>query len=211
MVSEFTALGARRASAGLKPAGARRFFSASAGLARHLFLLLAWTALAGCATPREAPGDAKRLAACLAGLPGVKAEEAALAAETACQRSAELAREYRVVRPAVWHNVLVNWGVKSRGLCYHWAEDLEASLGRLRLSTLQVRRGVARKDTRREHNCVVLTATGQSFTNGIVLDAWRHSGRLYWVPVSEDRYPWREGALTYSTNFPPAFPEQPRP
>jgi hypothetical protein len=39
---------------------------------------------------------------------------------------------------------------------------------------------------------VVLTAPGQAFDQGIVLDAWRHSGRLCWSPVQEDKYPWIE-------------------
>ena len=55
-----------------------------------------------------------------------------------------------------------------------------------------MRRGVARLETRREHSSVVLTAPGQPFDEGIVLDAWRHSGRLYWGAVKTDKYPWIE-------------------
>ncbi|HOC52079.1 MAG TPA: hypothetical protein PKI07_13410, partial [Verrucomicrobiota bacterium] len=50
-------------------------------------------------------------------------------------------------------------------------------------------------ETRREHSSVVLTAPGQPFEQGIVLDAWRRSGRLYWSGVKEDKYPWIEGRL----------------
>jgi hypothetical protein len=96
------------------------------------------------------------------------------------------------VRPAIWHNVLVNSGVRKRGLCYQWSDDLSAKLDSLHLNNLQVRRGVARLETRREHSSVVLTAPGQAFDQGIVLDAWRHSGRLYWGPVKADKYPWIE-------------------
>ena len=118
--------------------------------------------------------------------------EATLAAETACSYSLELARQYHAVRPAIWGNVLVNFGLRKRGLCYQWADDLSAKLESLHLRTLKVRRGVARLETRREHSSVVLTAPGQAFDRGIVLDAWRHSGRLFWCPVKEDRYPWTE-------------------
>jgi hypothetical protein len=104
----------------------------------------------------------------------------------------ELAREYRVVHPAIFHNVLVNIGVRKRGLCFQWADDLSAKLESLHLRTLRLRRGVARLDTRREHSSVVLTAPGQAFDRGIVLDAWRHSGRLFWSGVKEDKYPWIE-------------------
>jgi len=115
-----------------------------------------------------------------------------LTAETACAYSLELARQYRVVRPAIWHNVLVNLGLRERGLCFQWADDLSGKLESLHLRTLKVRRGVARLETRREHSSVVLTAPGQAFNQGIVLDAWRHSGRLYWCGVKEDKYPWIE-------------------
>ena len=149
--------------------------------------------LSGCATPRTPGAPPDDLAAQLRGLsPAVDPQEASLTAETACAYSLELAREYHVVRPPVLHNVLVNWGLKKRGLCFQWADDLSAKLNSLRLRTLQVRRGVARLDTRREHNSVVLTACGQPFDQGIVLDAWRHSGRLYWCPVKSDKYPWLE-------------------
>jgi hypothetical protein len=115
-----------------------------------------------------------------------------MVAERAYSCSAQLAREYRVVRPPILHNVLVNLGLRKRGLCFHWADDLSASLESLQLHTLQLHHSVAHLDTRREHSSVVLTASGQPFDEGIVLDAWRHSGRLYWVSVKQDRYPWIE-------------------
>ena len=119
-------------------------------------------------------------------------QEATLAAETAYSYSLELAGQYHVVRPAIWHNMLVNLGLRERGLCFQWADDLSAKLESLHLRTLQVRRGAARLETRREHSSVVMTAPGQAFDQGIVLDAWRHSGHLYWCPLKEDKYPWIE-------------------
>jgi hypothetical protein len=122
--------------------------------------------------------------------PSVNQREAAVAAETAHTRSLELARAYRVVRPAILHNMLVNCGLKERGLCYHWAEDLYAKLYSLNLRTLVLHRGVARPNTLREHNAVVITALGQPFEDGVVLDAWRDCGRLCWPYVQQDKYPW---------------------
>lgn len=127
--------------------------------------------------------------------PTVEEEEAWRLAECASTYSRELAQEYRVVRPAVFHNFLVNIGIRKRGLCYQWAEDLLAKLETLNLTTLELRWGMARAGTVREHNCVVVTAPGRPFEEGIVLDAWRHSGRLVWAPVAGDRYPWVEGVL----------------
>lgn len=146
---------------------------------------------AGCVSPGHRSSPPAGLAECLRQLdPSVDASEAALAAETACSYSAELGREYRVVWPPIWHNFLVNIGLRKRGLCYQWADDLSAKLETLHLCTLELHRGVARLDTPREHSSVVLTAWGQPFDQGIVLDAWRHSGRLYWAGVKQDKYPW---------------------
>ncbi len=68
----------------------------------------------------------------------------------------------------------------------------------LRLTTLELHWAEARPRTLREHNSVVITARGTPFLEGIVLDGWRNSGRLYWSPVALDRsYPWRENDTGY--------------
>ncbi len=126
-----------------------------------------------------------------------------MAAVTAQTYSLDLARQYRVVRPAIFHNVLVNLGVRKRGLCFQWADDLTAKLQSLNLRTLQLHRGVARLDTRREHSSVVLTSPGQPFDEGVVLDAWRHSGRIFWGDVKRDHYPWKEVELAAEAGPPP--------
>ena len=148
----------------------------------------------GCASYRQPVISSAGLAERLRGLsPSVDRQEAALTAETACVYSLELARQYRAVRPAWWNNVLINSGLKERGLCYEYANDLAAKLESLHVRTLAVRRGVASLNTRLESNCLVLTAPGQPFDQGIVLDAWRYEGRLHWCAVKEDKkYPWVE-------------------
>jgi hypothetical protein len=37
-----------------------------------------------------------------------------------------------------------------------------------------------------ESNCLVVTARNQPFQDGIVLDAWRKGGRLFWCPLKKD-------------------------
>jgi hypothetical protein len=37
-----------------------------------------------------------------------------------------------------------------------------------------------------------VTAKGQPFRDGILLDCWRHSGHLFWSAVAIDNYPWVE-------------------
>jgi hypothetical protein len=128
--------------------------------------------------------------------PTVAETDAHLAARCAVEYSAQLAGEYRVVRPALFHNFLVNTRFKKRGLCFQWTEDLLAQLQSLKLSTLKLHWGIARAGTPREHNSVVVTAPGEPFERGLVLDPWRRSGRLTWALVKDDKYPWEEGELS---------------
>jgi hypothetical protein len=119
--------------------------------------------------------------------------EAGRVAETAIGYSAELAAEYRLVRPAALHNLFVRMGFKDRGLCYHWTADLLRRLQSLNLKSYQLYWAVAHRGSElREHNSVVITARGHAFEDGIVLDPWRNSGDLYWTRVNTDHYPWRE-------------------
>ncbi|MEJ5357615.1 MAG: hypothetical protein WHT06_02975 [Desulfobacterales bacterium] len=123
--------------------------------------------------------------------PGVDREEAGRAARAAIAASRRLAAAYRVSPPARWHNLLVQLGARERGLCYHWTEDLMQEMQALGLRTLEMHWGVAHRGSDlREHNSVVVTAAGRPFAEGLVLDPWRESGRLVWVRVREDRYPW---------------------
>ncbi|MBW2486080.1 MAG: hypothetical protein JRE88_13425 [Deltaproteobacteria bacterium] len=123
--------------------------------------------------------------------PAVDPIEARQVAETAIRESAILAEEYQLIRPAVAHNLLIAIGIKERGLCYQWAEDLMERLEALALKSFQLHWAVAyRGSNLREHNCVVVTAAGQPFSKGILFDPWRHSGNLYWTPVVKDSYPW---------------------
>lgn len=123
--------------------------------------------------------------------PAVDPIEARRVAETAIRESAILAEEYQLVRPAVAHNLLIAIGIKERGLCYQWAEDLMKRLEALELESFQLHWAVAyRGSDLREHNCVVITVSGQPFAKGILFDPWRHSGNLYWTPVVKDSYPW---------------------
>lgn len=120
----------------------------------------------------------------------VNADEAGLLAKTAMDESAALAREYRPVQPAWFNNVLVNAGCRKRGLCYHWSNDLFPTLHKLALKSLDLHLAVTRMDTRHEHNCIIVTARNQSLEKGIVLDAWRRGGRLWFAPAAQDKYFW---------------------
>jgi hypothetical protein len=164
-------------------------------------LLLALVLTSGCAATRPSTvmGEAQ-IAAKIASLQGsleglgqgADPVEARRAAEAAVTRSLRLAEEYRVVPPARWHNLLIQMGLRDRGLCYHWTEDLMAHLQALHLANYELHWGVAHPGSDlREHNSVVVTALNQPFEKGLVLDPWRNSGELTWVRVEEDAYPWQ--------------------
>jgi hypothetical protein len=135
--------------------------------------------------------------------PSVRMDEAERFAHTAYVTSRRLAREYRVVFPPALNNILVNTGARKRGLCYQWTEDLLRALDALKLETLELHWGEAFARTFSENNGVVVTARGQPFEQGIVLDAWRYQGQLYWGPVRRDpeHYPWKENKAQYDRIF----------
>jgi hypothetical protein len=135
--------------------------------------------------------------------PTVRVDEAERLAQCAYVTSRQLAREYRVVFPPALNNILINTGGRKRGLCYQWTEDLLHQLDALKLETLELHWGEAFARTFSENNGVVVTAKGQPFGQGIVLDAWRYQGRLYWGPVRKDPegYPWKENKAQFDRVF----------
>lgn len=147
-------------------------------------------------TTAPEPGLEARIAALSAALnqlgPGTNPAEAARIARAAVLYPMHLANEYRLVSPPLLHNTLVNSGLRPRGLCREWTEDLLDHLAALDLRSFDLYWGVAHKGSYYgEHSSVIVTAKGQPFEEGIVLDGWRDSGRLYWGRVREDRYPWQ--------------------
>ena len=90
-----------------------------------------------------------------------------------------LAKQYRLIRPALFQNLLINTGIRERGFCYHWAGDLLQALQQLNPKKFQLHWGVAHDRKLTEHNSVVITAPAAPFETGLVLDGWRHAGKLY--------------------------------
>jgi hypothetical protein len=141
--------------------------------------------------PAKDSAKAGELAKQLAALsPRVDPSEAKLLAEDAYATVARLRREYQMFGTPIFNNFLVYHGLKKRGYCYQWTEDLLLALDTLKLKTLELHWGEAHAGTWMENNCLVVTAKGQSFDRGMVLDCWRHFGHLRWnlVPSDEDRY-----------------------
>lgn len=123
--------------------------------------------------------------------PSVSAKEAEALATAAVERAAQLNREWRPAHFPWINNFLVNAGLRRQGLCHQWREALYPALHALHPRTLDLHLAAARRATLREHNGIVVSAHGQPFGTGIILDAWRSGGILQWSPVRTDHYPWK--------------------
>lgn len=105
-----------------------------------------------------------------------------------------LANEYDLVTPPSFQNYLVNQKQRERGLCHHWAKDILAYLKKEDYPSLGIYEVVSNKgEYFFEHHAISITAKGQPFHEGIVLDAWRNSGVLFFTRIKEDpQYQWQE-------------------
>jgi len=125
--------------------------------------------------------------------PTVSPEEARQVAYTAYMTGRELHREWRVAWLPGIQNFLVNIGKRKGGLCFQWATELLVRLDALKLQTLELHWAESGPNTGAEHNVIVVTARGQPFGEGILLDLWRYSGTLVWTHVGTDPdYRWAE-------------------
>jgi len=122
----------------------------------------------------------------------VDPNEAERAAYLAYTYTLQLREEYNVTTSPIIHNAKVNNGFRARGICVHWAEDIEARLNAEQFETLQVHRAIAEgSELRIDHSTAIISARGESMNDGIVLDGWRKAGYLFWSPTLEDtRYFW---------------------
>ncbi len=125
--------------------------------------------------------------------PTVSPDEARRVAYAAYMTGLELRREWRVVWLPGVQNLLVNMGARKGGLCFQWATELLVRLDALKLQTLELHWAESFAKTSGEHNVIVVTARGQAFEKGILLDNWRYSGQLVWTQVGMDpEYHWTE-------------------
>jgi hypothetical protein len=153
---------------------------------RRLFSIFAVLLLASAVQAKD-ERSIKDLAKALAALgPDVDPAEAQAVSVTAHTTARKLARDYRVVLNPEFTVFLVNIGMRKRGWCGHWAQDIGARLKELNLKTLVLHWGVAFDKTSSENNCIVVTARNQRFQDGIIIDGWRRAGRLFWCPVIKD-------------------------
>ncbi|WP_432689221.1 hypothetical protein [Pseudooceanicola sp. C21-150M6] len=171
-----------------------------------MIVSLGMLALAACApAPQDGVASSQSrvtaLAQAIAELgPDVDPDEAARAAEIAITYPLQLRQDYGVTDPPLVHNTKVNMGLRPRGLCWHWAEDMENRLAAEGFRTLDLHRAIANATTFLiDHSTVVISARGDTMEQGIVLDPWRNSGTLFWSRVPEDpRYVWERREAVFA-------------
>jgi len=161
----------------------------------RLSIFVLTLALASCVnvgTPAERQAKAQRLSHDLQQLsPKVSATEANRLATTAIEESAKLSADFKPFIHPWMNNGLVNTGLRQRGLCYQWRDDLFPHLFRLNLKTMDLHLVASKRDTWMEHHGIIVTAKGQRFEDGMVIDPWRHGGRLWWGLRKDDKkHPW---------------------
>ena len=112
-------------------------------------------------------------------------------ARTAVHHTLALKRHYEITTNAVTHNVLIHWGIKTRGLCCHWTYDLLRALAEPPSTVFDLHWAVHHAHRSTEHSAVVITRRQAPFDTGIVLDGWRNAGALFWAPANADPdYRW---------------------
>jgi hypothetical protein len=157
-----------------------------------LLFLLTLGVLLSTAEARDEKSIAGFRDAIVALSPTVDPAEAQLVSETAHHTARDLQKKWRVFPFAMVQNFLIHVGARDRGFCFHWAHGIGMELKKIPLRTLELHWAEAHANTHLEHNVVVVTARGQPFQTGYIIDGWRAAGRLLWWPVTKDEYPWRE-------------------
>lgn len=174
-------------------------------LRRSVLVVIALAALASAAEARKkdpafatSANDLVLRARIAALSPDVDPEEAQRVAAVAYTTGRDLKKEWRVVWPPGLQNFLVHTGARKGGLCFQFAERLLLRLTELKWETVEFHWAESFDRTASEHNVIVVTAKGQPFSQGILLDNWRYGGRLVWGPIVEDpHYEWMENKAQY--------------
>lgn len=124
--------------------------------------------------------------------PNISAQEAATLAREAHTYPMYLANVWEVTSPPLLNNVLRNYGKREYGLCIDWTYAMRQRMRGLGLNAFDWHWGIANEGSDLfEHSTLVATPKGAPFEQGIILDPWRNSGKLFWARVGEDsKYKW---------------------
>ena len=166
----------------------------------NLLSLLAILLIVGCAKvpaggpPQASQNQINELTLAIQALgENVAPEEAARAARIAYNYPLQLAQQYQITNSPLIHNIKVNRGTRPRGLCWHWAQDMQTRLAKEQFETLDLHRAIGNSEIalRIDHSTVIISAKSDDMNSGLVLDPWRFGGRLFWGnPADDTKYDW---------------------
>lgn len=119
-------------------------------------------------------------------------KETTLLSKEVFSYSKTLQKEYKLISPPLYHNFLVNLGVKKRGLCWHFTFDLLTHLKKQNYKSFDYYIvGANINDYWKEHNALLVTCQGCEIQKGVIIDLWRNSGEPYFVKFGFDsEYKW---------------------
>ena len=162
-------------------------------------LLLLSFLLVGCVVSPPLPSklDTLQLSKLLQSLgKSIPQDEAMHLSQDIFHETQKLTKEFELTSPPLFHNSLVNIGLREKGLCYHWSDALYAHFIQKKYPSFAFHLvGANIGEYFSEHNALVIVAKGGSIKNGILIDPWRHSGKLYFSKVEDDlTYKWKHRA-----------------
>lgn len=129
--------------------------------------------------------------------PTVSLDDARRVTACAVNTGLELRREWHVgglstLLPGL-QNLFVKTGATRGGYCFQYCSEMLVRLDALKLQTVEFHWAESQPGTMSENNGIVVTARGQPFREGVLLDNWRAQGHLAWTHVTTDpEYRWKE-------------------
>lgn len=106
---------------------------------------------------------------------------------------ARLKASYHYIGSPILHNMLINSGMRERGACKDWAEDLLSFLQKRPHRYFRFTWGEANATKLTEHNVTVIIPLNGQFEDGLLIDPWRKRGNPFWIQVKADKhYKWRK-------------------
>ena len=108
------------------------------------------------------------------------------------QKANSLTKEFDLTSPPLWHNFLVNIGLRKKGLCFDWSDALYLYLNKKNYPHYTFHLvGANIGEYFSEHNALAIVPKGMNIQEGILIDPWRDSGKVYFSKVKDDKaYRW---------------------
>jgi hypothetical protein len=146
----------------------------------------------------KSPDDPALIARIQALSPSVSLDDARRVVECAVTTGHELGRLwdvkwYATLMPGI-QNALVKSGARKGGYCYQYSRQVLIRLEALKLKTVEFHWAEHKPGTICENNAIVVTAIGQPFAQGVLLDNWRAQPNVTWTQVTLDPeyHQWKE-------------------